>query len=812
MPFFKELRRRSKASFRTSDSSTESNGTVPTAKSSSTLNSTPGSATPPSTYHANGSSHNVLDTVKSNGDTPPPVPQRPQVMVPSSNRNSMITLSPSGSNGTRIPPPTSAYAPKITSVLDNSVVYHKVLLVNGEIGDPNQKPLDGNLTVHHDKEGQAFPPTNWPVSDSYFKALVYLSPGWNRIRFDFTSPTLSQHSAGSAPMMHSSYIMLNYLPLNSAPPLQLVILVGSDSPCTYDAVPQRIQNEGNDLSMATRKFRMAAHLWQTFTAEQMYRHKFGRRCFRFEEEWQTGTLSMRDWEMGIMKNETRVHVVRADKTTAELQDLQYAQQHSPAAKKGELYSIAADAVKKYFNLRPGQKQHVACLLLDSHWDPEVGTIRAHAALGGIGDDLGLAIFGSHALQSYPSCIEEVVPSFMDCTRTDTKYVANDCNESGSSWEAANIGIGAHLHEVGHLFGCPHQENGVMLRDYVRLNRTFLVKEPYSTRTKSQGLKVCRQEDECGWHRLDVLRFRYHPCFRLPSDEPLPQDDSIQYFPVGNGRVICSAPSGISFIEIRTEGDDLCRQWIDYTSADPRHSAIPRQITVVEADIRARLPEDKKKAKLCLIIFCASSRSEKIEDLEDLLSKKYVVNLPHVKQAPKRDEGLTMNALNNVVGLGKSFESRLGFRSKKLGHSQLDGSQPQELILESIHLQTKLLTSVRVYHGFALDGIEFCYEDGHSQLFGKRGGKPGGDEFFLDTRRGETILGFYLRAGLWVDGIEILTSTGRRSGVFGNATGGSGPQTYFDGAPRVQSCRDFGKLWGLGRRFPDYHYTLMSSWR
>jgi len=201
--------------------------------------------------------------------------------------------------------------------------------------------------------------------------------------------------------------------------------------------------------------------------------------------------------------------------------------------------------------------------------------------------------------------------------------------------------------------------------------------------------------------------------------------------------------------------------------------MPKQVTLSEAEIRARLPEDKKKAQLSLTVFCGSSRSEKIGDLETLLSKKNIVNLPHVRQAPKRDEGLTMNAFNNVVGLGKTFDTRTGFKSKKLGHSQLEGSQPEELILDSIHLQTKLLTSVKVYSGYALDGVEFCYEDGHSQLFGKRGGKAGGDEFFLDTRRGETILGFYLRAGLWIDGIEILTSTGRRSGVFGNATGGSG---------------------------------------
>jgi hypothetical protein len=583
--------------------------------------------------------------------------------------------------------------------------------------------------------------------------------------------------------------MLNYLPLNSAPPLHLVILAGKDSPCTYDAMPQRIKQEGNDLNIATRKFRMAAHLWQAFTAEQMFRNKFGRRCFRFDEEWQTGSLSLRDWETGQMKNEAKVHLVRSDKTTEELRDLHYAQQYGPAEKKGELYSIASDAIKKYFNMRPGQKQYVAAMLIDSHWDPAINTIRAHAALGGVSDDLQLAIFGSHALQSYPSCLEEVVPAFMDCTKTDTAHVANDCNDSGSSWEAANIGIGAHMHEVGHLFGCPHQESGVMLRDYVRLNRSFLIREPYSTRTKTQGLKVCRVEDECNWHRLDVLRFRHHPCFRLPGDEALSSlDDSISFFPAGNGKFICCASSGISFIEIYPEGEELCRHWIDFMTSDPRTNNIPRQLTLSEADIRAKLPEDKRKRKVRLQVFSGGSRSEQIQDLDELLSKKNTVSLPHLRQAPKRDEGLTMNTYNNVVGLGKSLEGRQGYRSKKLGHSSMEGTESQEIIFESTLLQTKLLRSIRVYHGFALDGMEFCYEDGQTQLFGKRGGKPGGDEFFLgkscchrarylltvtDTRRGETVLGFNLRAGAWVDGVEILTSTGRRSGFFGNPVGGSG---------------------------------------
>ena len=35
------------------------------------------------------------------------------------------------------------------------------------------------------------------------------------------------------------------------------------------------------------------------------------------------------------------------------------------------------------------------------------------------------------------------------------------------------------------------------------------------------------------------------------------------------------------------------------------------------------------------------------------------------------------------------------------------------------------------------------------------------------------MGFYLRAGAWIDGVQILTSLGRKSEVFGNALGGSG---------------------------------------
>ncbi|KAJ5182075.1 hypothetical protein N7449_012222 [Penicillium cf. viridicatum] len=745
MPFFKDLRRRSKATFHKTPSHSveEVSGKSSSTNDTSSHNSiTPPSSIKPTLSAPSLPALNESETTSAVSVAPPT--QRPGPLVASSQRNSVIGSSSSSVNGVyRSQAPVSPYAPRLVSVADNSWVNQKVLLVYGQIGDPRQHPLDGNVTVYHHQDN--FPSTCWPVTASHFKVLVHLVPGPNRLRFDFVSPKLSTGS--THPAIHSSWICINYLPLVNNPPLQLVILLGKDSDGTYDAVPERVEREGNGLETAIRKYRMAAYLWQAFTGEQMFRNNFGRRCFRFEEEWQSGSLSRRDLAHGQMRNEAKVHIVRTEKTVAELRDLNIAQQNEKAEKKDELFAIAKEAVRNHFQPQPGQKQYVSVLLLDSHWDTQSQMITGHAALGSADDDIKMAMFGSHCLQSYPSCLEEVVDAFTDCTRTDTNHVANDCNEAGSNWESANLGIGAHLHEVGHLFGCPHQESGVMLRDYVRLNRTFLTREPFSTRTKAQGLKVCLPNDECSWHRLDALRFRFHPSFRLPSDPYPTSDDSVQVWPVENGKILFTASSGIAFMELYAEGDTFCHNFIEYLNSESSPNGLPRQVAVTEIELRQRVygTEKEKKKNIRLVVCSGALGSYTVENIGDLKSKNSLVKLP---------------------------KSQSGFKSGRLGQSGMEGSESEQVLLECA-FKTKLLISIKVYHGYAVDGIEFCYEDATSQLFGKRGGKPGGDEFVLDTRRGEILLGFYVRAGLWIDGIEILTSLGRKSGIYGNATGGSG---------------------------------------
>ena len=130
--FLKDIRRRSRASFRT-DRSTDSsngsgfnstNGSVPTTKSSSTLNSTYGGTTPPALTNSNSASN--LQTL---ANLPPPPPARPTISTSSSNRYSVSGMSGLGSPSQKSSLPTSPYAPRILSISENTWVCPQLVLM-----------------------------------------------------------------------------------------------------------------------------------------------------------------------------------------------------------------------------------------------------------------------------------------------------------------------------------------------------------------------------------------------------------------------------------------------------------------------------------------------------------------------------------------------------------------------------------------------------------------------------------------------------------------------------------------------------------
>ena len=103
------------------------------------------------------------------------------------------------------------------------------------------------------------------------------------------------------------------LPLAATPPLHLAVLLGKDSTGEYECLSERKKTEGKDTEMAQKKLRMAAHLAQAFTAEQMFRNRLGRRCFRLEEEWGPDTLSNRS-QNDSMRNLAKIHIIRSEST------------------------------------------------------------------------------------------------------------------------------------------------------------------------------------------------------------------------------------------------------------------------------------------------------------------------------------------------------------------------------------------------------------------------------------------------------------------------------------------------------------------
>ncbi|KAF3918412.1 hypothetical protein ABW20_dc0108205 [Dactylellina cionopaga] len=627
--------------------------------------------------------------------------------------------------------PASPNAPRILSISDGAWAFASVLLVFGQCGS-GDRPLDGTVVVHHHGN---FPSTSWPVSDGYFRALVHLEPGPNRLQFDY----ISSRAVSAA----KSQMTVHMMPL-AAPPLHLVILLGKDSPGTFDCPPEKIKTQGNNLETATKKLRMAACLWQAYTAEEMAKNKFGRRTFRFEETWATESISHRDKMPRMIP---KVHIVRSENTVAEIRDLDIAQQNSDGKRRDELWKIAYKAIDKHFAPKSTyDKKHVAVLILDSKWDTQSNIITGHAALGGGAGLIQMGIFGSHSLHTWPTYIEDVVPSFTDCTRTDTRIVANDAGESGSYWEACCIGVGAFLHEVGHAFGCPHQPSGIMVRDYVTLNRSFIIRESYSTRTKCPGLRsvypkyflvgnypnpserLCMPKDECHWHRLDILRFRFHPCFKSASDHPtIFEGDNPQVYGV-DGAIVVVSTTGVAWVEIYI--NDTLQS---YFEVFPK---LERNLIISEPDILSKIPSIEKSKRIKLSIFTVGNGKA---DIDDFIA--------------------TANSALKLHGGGKAYQSmRLG----------LGGGIPTETILPLG--ANRVLGALRVYFGSALNGIEFMFDDSSSLLFGHRQGSN--SEFSLDTRRGETLLGFSVRSGFWVDGCDVLTTLGRRSPFFGNVNGGS----------------------------------------
>jgi hypothetical protein len=469
------------------------------------------------------------------------------------------------------PTPVDSNKFRVTNLKDGEAVHQTCVLVNGEGPSPGYAEDTNFVSVSStDQVSQVQHAQNWPVAaQGQWKALVMLSPGVNSLVFKL------HHADGVSDTIEMS---VTYQPLLQLPPLHLAILVAKDSSLLTDCPPAKfgaISTAHSSIDAAISKFRVAAYMWQALTAEDTRQKGFGRHSFRLDEEWTPNTTlqkthqSAHEVAASSMGCVAKVHLIRSEKTVAQLRDANVAQQNPRGHSRDALHEYFESALKSH-GAPFDSTCHpvVAGMILDSHFDPETSLILGHAALGcHKPNGISLGIFGSHLTYSWPRFMEEIPACLTDTTPTGD-MVGNDNGECDTMRGACFVGQGAFLHEVGHAFGANHT-TGIMARGYSKhWSRNFLA-------SAADG-----QQNQAKWDLRDVLRFKLLPHFRLPGEQLVTADFKSAYITIDGTPDVDDDNEGIQTAGLKiacaaglaqittTSGDD--NKTFDFTAdnADP----------------------------------------------------------------------------------------------------------------------------------------------------------------------------------------------------------------------------------------------------
>ncbi|KAK1750412.1 putative peptidase family-domain-containing protein [Echria macrotheca] len=606
----------------------------------------------------------------------------------------------------------------LNNVEDGEEVYQRCVLVTGRCLDAPENSHVSILT-ENDAGKTIFPDQQWPMHQGYFKALLILNPGNNKI------------TLRSAHNSHTLTVTLRYIPLLQTPPLHLAILVAKDSPLLIDCPPAKfaaLSTAHSSLSAAIAKFRMTALMWQAVTAEEFRQRGLSRRAFRLEEEWTTSTLSSThssSHPAPPSASVPKVHLIRTDHTVATLREAHRAQQHPWARDVNSLHAIFSAALKAYGPPFSDGPVTVAGLILDSHYDAERDLILAHAALGAHDPaGLSLGMFGSHLTYAWPRFLEEVSDCLADSTRPGGT-VGNDNGECGTMWEACAVGQGAFLHEVGHAFGAPHT-SGIMERGYSPdWVKWFVSKVGYCSKKGEDGRLVRSPEEEgeegnkCRWDVRDLLRFKALPGFALPGDGDVDAGEPVfEMEEEGDGvRVKCAA--GIAVVMLNGGLEPVAFPW------EPVGELV---LKVVELEGRF------DKTKPLELVVVGMNGKEKKMDVWKFMSSKSWIRVP----------GTNIRLLKKAVG------------------EEQDGSWQWAVMLKKRGKHGKLVdaSKIDVRVGCALDGAVVYYRDGTTIPCGPRG-RHGDDDPGMGGHQAKKIA---IRPGVEVVKVAVNGSSGSLRGL------------------------------------------------
>lgn len=711
---------------------------------------------------------------------------------------------------------------ELLNVPSDGKVYQRLLLVIGRLHTNtnlarNSNSPDAVIEVKSD----GFDVCQWEVNDTWFKALVPLSIGRNKVKL--TALDIQKQLSGVETELNIEYEVLR------RPLLHLVILAAQDSPAwgpiaagepkksetapspshtaqrsmpTIPANTGKNSNASQNLLERSRKFltslssdhpvtrspvtqpalvdsppgwrrdrlmagglefikrllALQALTWQAFYSEQMYRQGFGHRAFGLEEH-----TERRNGQMDLAALLV-VHVLRSTHTLKEFRDINNAQQHKTASNGGAMHSFAGEALQQADFWRRGPPgSAVGVLILDSTWDPTLPLLRAHAAVGSHGGlrsgSLSHGVMGSHWLWAAPASLAEVSSSFLDTNAVDPKYCCNDLGEGRTVGLTVNIGSGAMLHEVGHALDNPHWPSGIMARGYIEWNRAFMTRETHSLRGgNAHSLKPITPD-------MDSQENHLHRCqalrARLHPAFALPGDPS-------------PAHRGHRPWEDWTDEEPLFFPGLEGVSIDTAAGIAMVAVQVGDKQIsHLEFGFDGQAPPTSFVMTPAQASSivgfdvmaPGVPDIKLLVTGW---NLRHGELNSYRRMGLARPIV--VPGIDMRAYGRTVRNGPRTKIDDDPSHEHQTILFNSSWKGGPQLERVDLFAHNAVYALGFQFSDRSSQLVGKM---PQGEppKASITLRPGQSISSIDVKSGWWIDALSVAVSGGQSSPFVGGNGGG-----------------------------------------
>ncbi|XP_046421779.1 putative zinc metalloproteinase YIL108W isoform X2 [Neodiprion fabricii] len=311
----------------------------------------------------------------------------------------------------------------VTNLTDGETVSYSLALVRG------RAPMGcGRITVRNARSGVL----EWPVIGGEFRAIAELTRGEN---------TLELEAGG-----FKRRLGLRHEPRTTRMRVTPVYVICAGHSGRF----QGPRGEDCSVESAATRIGLGARLLQTLTAEKLREAGHGRKTFQLERDLDGA-------ECLVMHSMLHVDRARA-MTQRHLWELVARElMTGPLASKDRKYLAFLSCTR--YRGAPSPRTH----------EDTLARTEGHAALGGG----GLALFGSACLHTWPTCLGQVLPRFLDETIVDTEQFMDDSNYRGTHAGCLATTLGSVLHELGHTFDLGHTREGIMGRGFDYVDRVFV---------------------------------------------------------------------------------------------------------------------------------------------------------------------------------------------------------------------------------------------------------------------------------------------------------------------------------------------------